>query len=173
MICYKHHYQVKKPLEVVFNYFLKKEYLTKGYNEKTLKNISIKSTLESDFIQPNEIIKILQKVGDHFLELEIHVLEIKKNAKIVAKLSPGNVYFNNGAINHLESDDFKKITKTNKLRTEFKLKKGFVEIIEYLELENPNFFDKIKWPIIRPFVKFLNSKTNKKIQEELENLKNK
>ncbi len=73
MIGYQNKYQVKKPIAVVFEYFLKKDYLCKGYSKKRLKNSSMRASIKGTYLQQKEIIIIREKSGDYFHELEYHI----------------------------------------------------------------------------------------------------
>ncbi len=97
-------------------------------------------------------------------------MRIEPNVQISARLIPGNVYFSNGSIDTLQSQEFQKFTKTSLCSTTFRQIDDVVEIEESMEIENVTFFDRIKWIALGFFYKIFAPKTEKIIRAELDNL---
>lgn len=170
MIFYQHEYQIEQKLAPTFNYFLKKEYLLKFFKKAKSNKLFFKSKDEDTLIKPNEIILLYSKLGDYFTEIEVHVLAVTKYSKITTKIIPGNVYYDNWSIDHLQSEDFKDNTPITIDTILFKQKQDHIEVVESAALEHATWFQGLYWKAIGYSMKLLNKKKHRQIKEEIERL---
>lgn len=170
MTFYQHQYQVHQKLEPTFNYFLRKEFLLKFFKKAAPSKLFLKSKDQDTLIKPNEIIMLYSKFGDYFAEIEVHVLNITKYSKIVTKIIPGNIYYDNWSIDQLQSEEFKENTPITIDTIEFKSKHDCIEVIQSTKLENASWFQGVSWKLTGYTMKLMNRKKHRQIQEEIESL---
>ena len=170
MTFYQHQYHIEQKLEPTFNYFLRKESLLRFFPKTTSDKLFFKSKHESEFIMLNEIILLYSKFGDYFTEIEVHVLAITKYSQITTKIIPGNVYYDNWSVDHLQSEDFKENTPITIDNIKFRQKQGHIEVIQSSALENSSWFQTLYWKLIGYSMKLLNKKKHRQIKEAIENL---
>ena len=177
MIFYKTTYKINQDIDIIFNYFLSKKYLTKTYGEKSDDKVTLVSKYDNDLINELDELKIITENKDSYSEIIFDKIEILKYKSIKMRMTYGvmknkSYQFKNEE-EEIDSNNIlsKILPKESILNMKFYKSKSQYIVVSTIEIHKISFCKKIAYKIYGWTEQLYFMKINKLTIQEIESLK--